>query len=447
MTVHPRLQIVTLDAVESCCSKTSGPSVGYVGTMKFDDYRIAPEIKRNLVEAGFKRPTDIQFKAIPSVLKGEDVLAIAQTGTGKTAAFVIPIVHLLHVRKTSSRADGIKCVVMVPTRELALQITEVFDRIARHTRVRTFSVFGGVEQGPQIERLQNGIDVLVTTPGRMFDLVSQGYIKLERVEILVLDEADHMLDLGFIKDIQDLIRFLPRQRQTLFFSATINDYIKKLAYSLVHNPIRIQVSPKDPVAKNIDHAVAFVGMDDKRFFLERLIKENPERKILVFVRTKVRAERVAKALERVGLTSETIHGDKEQKDRLGVLTRFREGENRILIATDVSARGIDVPNVDYVINYDLPDVPENYVHRVGRTGRGRQKGKAISFCSPEERPVLHEIETYLDKPVKVLEISKDEYAETIDLTEDVPDKWRAVMQEIEQAEREKEERKKKRRKK
>ncbi len=403
--------------------------------MRFADYHIAPEIKRNLEELGFKRPTDIQFKSITPILKGEDVLAIAQTGTGKTAAFVIPTLHLLHDRKKSARPAGIKCVVMVPTRELALQITEVFQLLGRHTRVQTFCVFGGVEQGPQIARLEQGIDILVTTPGRMFDLVSQGFIKLDKVEMLILDEADHMLDLGFIKDIRDMIRFLPKKRQTLFFSATINETIKKLAYSLVHKPIRIQLSPKDPVTKNVQHAVAYINMDDKRFFLERLINENPESKMLVFVRTKVRAERVAKAMERVGIVSQTIHGDKEQQDRLLVLDRFRKGELRILIATDVSARGIDIPNVDYVVNYDLPDVAENYVHRVGRTGRGNQKGQALSFCSKEEREMLQEIEAYLGKPVKVLEIDPQEYADTLRFTEDVPDKWKDVMQEIQEAEK------------
>lgn len=403
--------------------------------MRFDDYHIATEIKRNLQELGFRRPTDIQFKSIPPILKGEDVLAIAQTGTGKTAAFVIPVIHLLHDRKKSARPDGIKCVVMVPTRELALQITGVFQQIGQHTRVKTFCVFGGVEQGPQIAQLEKGIDVLVTTPGRMFDLVSQGHIKLNTVEIIVLDEADHMLDLGFIKDIRDLIKFLPRKRQTLFFSATINETIKKLAYSLVHKAVRIQVSPKDPVAKNIRHAVAFIGMDDKRFFLERMLNEYPESKVLVFVRTKVRAERVCKAMERVGIASQTIHGDKEQHDRLAVLNSFRDGTVRVLIATDVSARGIDIPNVDYVINYDLPDVAENYVHRVGRTGRGVQKGEAVSFCSPEEKPVLDEIEQYLGKRIAVLDIDPNDYAETLRLTEDVPDKWKDVLQEIEEAEK------------
>lgn len=411
--------------------------------MKFEDYHIVPEIKRSLEKAGFKKPTDIQFKAIQPIMKGEDVLAIAQTGTGKTAAFAIPVIDILHRRKSGNRPDGIKCIVMVPTRELAIQITEVFDRIGQYTKVKTFSVFGGVEQGPQIAQLEKGIDVLVATPGRMFDLVSQGYIKLNRVEVLVLDEADHMLDLGFIKDIQDLIKFLPNTRQTLFFSATINEKIKKLAYSLVRNAIRIQISPNDKVAKNITHSVAFIGMDDKRFFLERVINENPESKILVFVRTKVRAERVFKALERMGIKSITIHGGKEQEDRLEAMSQFRKGDIKILIATDVSARGIDIANVDFVVNYDLPDQAENYVHRVGRTGRGTQKGLAVSFCSPEEKPMLDEIQTFLGKPIEVLKISTNDYTETIDFSAEPKDDLKSLMKEVEDFESKKKKKKKK----
>jgi len=400
--------------------------------MKFDDYRISPDIKRNLETLGFRRPTDIQYKAITPILKGDDVLAIAQTGTGKTAAFAIPIIDMVHQQKSSSRSEFLCCLVMVPTRELALQITEVFQTIGKHTLVKTACVFGGVDQEPQISKLKSGIDVLVATPGRMFDLVSQGHILLDKIQILVLDEADHMLALGFIKDIRQLIHFLPKYRQTLFFSATINPEIKELAYSLVTNPIRIEISPKDPVAKNVTHSVAMIDMDDKRFFLERLIKEHPESKILVFVRTKVRAERVFKAMERVDIITVTIHGDKEQKDRLDVMTVFKSGEVKVLIATDVSARGIDIPDVDYVINYDLPDVAENYVHRVGRTGRGVKKGLAISFCSPEEKPVLDEIETFLGQKVSALIIDKEEYTATVDLSLDNPNDWKALMREEEQ---------------
>jgi len=403
--------------------------------MRFEDYSIATEIKQNLGTMGFRRPTDIQFKSIPPILQGEDVLAIAQTGTGKTAAFAIPIVHRLHAQKKSGRSEGIKCIVMEPTRELALQVTDVFLEIAKHTRVKTLCVFGGVEQDPQIARLEKGIDILVATPGRMFDLVSQGHIKPGTVEILAVDEADHMLKLGFLQDIRDLIRFLPKKRQTLFFSATINEEIKKLAYSLVNSSaIRIHVSPKDPVSKNIQHAVTFVAMDDKRFFLERFILEHPDSKILVFVRTKVRAERVYKAMERVGITTQTIHGDKDQQDRQAVLEQFRTGTLHVLVATDVSARGIDIPNVDYVINYDLPDVAENYVHRVGRTGRGDKKGQALSFCSEEEKAMLAEIEQFLTKHIAVVEIDKNTYEETLRMTQDVADKWKDIMADIEEAE-------------
>jgi len=397
--------------------------------MKFEQYSISPDIKKSLSKLNFIRPTDIQYKSISPILKGEDVLAIAQTGTGKTAAFAIPVIHLLHSRKIAGRPDGIKCVVMVPTRELALQITEVFQQIGKHTRVKTFCVFGGVEQDPQIARLEKGVDILVATPGRMFDLVSQGYIHFNRVEFLILDEADHMLDLGFIEDIRDLVRFLPKSRQTLFFSATIDEKIKTLAYSLTRKPIRIQISPKNPVAKNVDHSVAFIGMDDKRFFLERIVTENPDKKILVFVRTKVRAERVKKAMERVGIKSETIHGGKDQEQRFEALDEFKSGEMKLLIATDVSARGIDIPGVHFVINYDLPEQPENYVHRVGRTGRGNERGFAVSFCSEEEKPVLEEIETYLDGKIKVLEIGKSDYQETVDFSSDHNDDWRSLLKE------------------
>jgi ATP-dependent RNA helicase RhlE len=401
--------------------------------MKFSDYRIAPEIKKSLEESGFRRPTDIQFKAIPSILKGEDVLAIAQTGTGKTAAFAIPVIDLLcHWKNEGEDTEGIKCVVMVPTHELAIQITEVFDKLAKYTDIKTLGIYGGVEQAPQIEKLQQGVDILVATPGRLFDLVSQRHIKLRQVEILVLDEADHMLDLGFYKDIKELITYIPQQRQTLFFSATINEHIKDLAYSLVKNAIRIQISPKDPVSKNVEHAVMFVAMDDKRFFLERLINEHPDSKILVFVRTKVRAERVYAAMERVGIKSITMHGGKDQSDRLQVMNSFRTGEIKLLIATDVSARGIDIASVDYVVNYDLPDEPENYVHRVGRTGRGTQKGHAVSFCSDEEKPILKEIESFLNKAVRVIDVKKDDYRQTLLHTEDTTDNWKLLMREAEQ---------------
>ncbi len=400
--------------------------------MKFEAYDIADGIKNSLSKLGFKRPTDIQFKSIPPILRGEDVLAIAQTGTGKTAAYAIPVLHVLQQRRIKGRPDGVKCLVMVPTHELAQQTENVFRVLGKHTRVKAFAIHGGVDQDPQIRQLDQGVDVLIATPGRMFDLVSQGALALQRVEILVLDEADHMLDLGFIKDIRDLMKHLPRQRQTLFFSATIDEKIKKIAYSLVRNPIRIQISPRDPVARNIDHAVAFIEMDHKRFFLESVIRERPDQKILIFVRTRVRAERVRKALERVDIQADSIHGDKDQAQRERTMQAFRRGATKTLIATDVSARGIDIPEVELVVNYDLPESPDNYVHRVGRTGRGTQRGQAISFCSKEERDLLASIEKRLGKPVYRVPISKGFYRDTVASSlENQETDWQSLLDEEE----------------
>ncbi|MCB0507476.1 MAG: DEAD/DEAH box helicase [Chitinophagales bacterium] len=412
--------------------------------MKFSDYPFNADIKFNLEKLGFKKPTDIQYKSIPPILRGEDVLAIAQTGTGKTAAFAIPIIHKIHQDKASKRTDFIKCIVMVPTHELALQVNEVFEKIAQKTRVKTLCIFGGVEQTEQIKSLYKGVDIVIATPGRMFDLQHQGVLDLTRIEILVLDEADHMLDVGFIKDIRDMQRFLPKKRQTLFFSATIDEKIKKLAYSLVSNAIRIQISPKDPVSKNVQHAVAFIEMDDKRFFLERIINTHKDKKMLVFVRTKVRAERVAKAMERADIDTLTMHSDKVHQERINVLEQFKQGKTKVLIATDINARGIDIPNVDMVINYDLPDEAENYVHRVGRTGRGTKKGQAISFCSKEEQATLKKIETFLHQPVTILDLEKEDYMETISFSKETManENLKDLLKEVEMFEQSKKKKKK-----
>ncbi|WP_187270836.1 DEAD/DEAH box helicase [Neolewinella aurantiaca] len=381
--------------------------------MKFTDYPLAPEIKRSIGKLGWKRPTDIQYKAIPNILKGEDVMGIAQTGTGKTAAFAIPVLQMIHTGKENARRkDGIKCLIMVPTRELAMQLDGVFSSLAKGTRVNVFALTGGVEQDPQIQQLQDGVDILIATPGRMFDLLNQKVLRLERVNILVLDEADLMLDLGFIEDIRGVLGHLKMRRQTLFFSATINEQIKKLAYTLVKKPIRIQISPKDPISKNVEHSVVFIEMDDKRFFLERFYKEHPEAKILSFVRTRVRAERVAKAMNRANISSLILHGDMSQEDRVAALESFRNNEKRLMIATDVSARGIDIPDVTHVINYDLPDQPDNYVHRVGRTGRGANKGIAYTFCAPEEHDKLRAVENYTGTEIKVIDVDRAVYRQT-----------------------------------
>ena len=394
--------------------------------MKFSDYPISNLILEQLEAMDYRKPTDIQFKSIKHILEGEDVMAVAQTGTGKTAAFAIPVIDRLEKRKRKGY-KGVRCLVMVPTRELAKQIGSVFSEIGKKTSVKSFGLFGGTDQEQQIRTLKNGVDVLVTTPGRMFDLISQGHLDVSQLEVLVLDEADLMLDLGFNKDIKDVMKHIPKNRQTLFFSATISKKIKSLAYDVVRDAIRIQISPKNPVARNIDHAVAFIEMDDKRFFLENILKEYPENMFIVFARTKVRVERVVAAMERVGVKTEALHGGIEQKDRFAILDRFRSGENRVLITTDVAARGIDIPSMDYVINYDLPDDPENYVHRCGRTGRGNRRGQALSFCSASEKKLLEDIEEYTGEEIEHYEIDPDDYSEIMKDIEDPTYNWQRLI--------------------
>jgi len=395
--------------------------------MKFSDYPIDKKIKKAIEELGYKKPTDIQFKAIKPILEGEDVMAIAQTGTGKTAAFVIPVLNRLLSKKTKKTA--IRCLVMVPTRELAQQISRVFDEIGKHTTLKSLGLIGGVEQDSQIESLTKGIDILVATPGRMFDLIHQGYIQLNDIQFLILDESDLMLNLGFNKDINDVLKHLPKKRQTLFFSATIDKKIKSLAYDIVRNAIRIQISPKNPVSKNVFHSVTFIEMDDKRFFLENIIKEYEDGKFIVFARTKVRVERIVAAMERVGIKSEILHGSIEQKERFAILDRFRNGANKVLVTTDVASRGIDLPNVEHVINYDLPNNPENYVHRCGRCGRGNDLGYAISFCSTQEKILLDDIEKYTGEEINRYDLTKEEYKTIIKDTEDISYNWQKLIDE------------------
>lgn len=411
--------------------------------MRFEQYNFVPELKRNLEKMGFRKPTDIQYKSIPPILKGEDVLAIAQTGTGKTAAYAIPVIQRLSIHHRPVYEYEVRCVIMVPTHELAIQVAGVFENLISDLKLNVLGLHGGVEQIPQIERLKQGVDILVATPGRMFDLASQGFLLFTHVEMLVLDEADHMLELGFISDMTQLVKRIPKERQTLFFSATINEHIKDLAYGLVHHAVRIHLSPKDPVSKNIDHAVAFIEMDDKRFFLEQFIREHPESKILVFVRTRVRAERVTRAIERAGFESQTIHGNKDQAERSHVMNNFKKGISKVLIATDVSARGIDIPNVEFVINYDLPGVAENYVHRVGRTGRGIRRGIAISFCSSGEKEILAEIEGMLNKPIAIMAVNRKELESVMEPSAPRQQDWQNLIDVYSQAENSSKKRKKK----
>ncbi|MCL1945956.1 MAG: DEAD/DEAH box helicase [Chitinivibrionia bacterium] len=363
--------------------------------MKFTELKIGDEIKKNLENSGFKKPTDIQYKCIPSILVGEDVLAVAQTGTGKTAAFAIPIIDMIDKQKKNRRTDGIKCIVMCPTRELAKQIGSVFNKLSKHTDVVNFALYGGVEQDKQAAKIQKGIDVLIATPGRMFDLISQKIIDVSSVKYFVLDEADKMLKLGFYDDLIYIKKILKQRHQTMFFSATIDDEIKKLAYAQIKSDaIRIQISPKDPVSKNVKHGVLFVKQDEKRFYLLDFLVENPQAKIIIFARTKVRVERIKKFLDKNNIVCDVYHSGLAQTERERALENFRENKFNILVATDISARGIDIANVTNVINYDLPEIAENYVHRIGRTGRGTNKGEAISFCGEEEENLLKNIENY-----------------------------------------------------
>lgn len=388
--------------------------------MKFDKLALAPELQENLINNGYFRTTDIQYKAIPAIMNGEDVLAIAQTGSGKTAAFAIPIINHIHHSKSNKSSNWVSCLVMVPTRELAKQIGEVFAKLTKHTKASSYAIYGGVEQDPQISQLHGGIDILIATPGRMFDLISQQHIDISKVSVLILDEADHMLDLGFIDDIESIKRKLRQRHQTLFFSATINPTIKKLAYSQISsNALRIQVSPEKMVSKNITHSVVKVGMDEKRYLLINFIKANPQAKCIIFVRTQVRAERVAAFLAKNSIEAICMHGGMEQSEREKNLESFRNQPAGWLIATDLTARGIDLPTLSHVINYDLPDEPENYVHRIGRTGRGFAKGDAISFYSPEEKQKLVQIEEFIQTPIVQLKVNKQYMNEDLKIDEKV----------------------------
>lgn len=395
--------------------------------MKFDDLRVLQsQVKANIRDMGFSRATDIQFKAIPHILQGDDVMAIAQTGTGKTAAFAIPVVSNLLGASRRPGYAGARCVVMEPTHELAAQVAGVIKAVARGTGVSVVAVYGGVGQDNQIALLKGAADIVVATPGRLFDLAAQGYLITSQTEILVVDEADHMLALGFYDDISQLVRRLPRRRQTLFFSATIDPKIKELAYALVYKAVRIEMS-RNKVARNVTHQVLSVPQDEKRFFLERVARENPGGHIMVFVRTKVRAARVVAAMTRAGLSAAALHGGMTQAEREASLDAFRRREAQMLISTDVAARGIDIPGVDYVVNYDVPEEPENYVHRVGRTGRGMAKGFALTFEDASEKRLVDAIERYLQEAIPILRMGEADREATVDLSEAGENDWRSLI--------------------
>ncbi len=370
--------------------------------MTFEQLGIIEPILKALSEEGYKNPTPIQEQSIPLLLNGKDLLGCAQTGTGKTAAFAIPILqHLQTDRHRSNRIRKIRALVITPTRELALQIGESFSVYGKHTVIKNTVIFGGVKQGPQTDALRSGIDILVATPGRLLDLMKQGFISLKDVEYFVLDEADHMLDMGFIHDIRKVIAVLPTKRQSLFFSATMPTEIVELSRKILGNPEKVSVKPEQATAEKVGQQVYFVNKEHKPNLLIHLLQNNPKKSTLVFSRTKHGADKIVKVLQRANINAEAIHGNKSQGARQRVLGSFKSGEMHVLIATDIAARGIDVEELSLVINYDLPNIPETYVHRIGRTGRASASGIAISFCDDEEKDYLRDIQKLIDQKIPV----------------------------------------------
>lgn len=372
--------------------------------MTFEQLNLIPAILKALQDENYTTPTDIQARAIPLVLDGIDVLGSAQTGTGKTAAFAIPIIQ--HLSLDQDRAHGKKKIlslIVTPTRELAIQIGESFDAYAKYTNVKTTVVFGGVSQGSQTNALRAGVDVLVATPGRLLDLMDQGYISLNDVKYFVLDEADRMLDMGFIHDIKKLLKKLPRQRQSLFFSATMPKTIVKLSNEILIDPEKVEVSPVSSTAETIQQQLYKTNKSNKKELLLHLLK-NPELdQVLLFSRTKHGADRIVKDLRRKNVNSAAIHGDKSQGQRQRALSEFKEGKLRMLVATDIAARGIDIDKLRYVINYDIPNESETYVHRIGRCGRAGEEGVSISICEPEELDYVKDIEKLINQKIDVVQ--------------------------------------------
>jgi len=363
--------------------------------MNFQTLGLAPELLHALADAGYTEPTPIQAQAIPLVLEGRDVLAAAQTGTGKTAAFVLPILH----RLASGPARSPRALVLVPTRELAAQVAESVETYGRHLRVRSAVIFGGVSINPQIDRLRRGVDLIVATPGRLLDHAQQRTVDLSGIDMLVLDEADRMLDMGFIRDIRRLIALLPARRQNLLFSATFNDEIRALAQSLLRQPVSVEVAPRNTTAAQITQRVHPVDKTRKTALIAHLVTSGDWHQVLVFTRTKHGANRLAEQLARTGIETAAIHGNKSQNARTKALADFKDGRVRLLVATDIAARGIDIDGLPYVINHELPNVPEDYVHRIGRTGRAGSSGEAVSLVSSEEQPLLRDIQRLLRREI------------------------------------------------
>jgi len=372
--------------------------------MSFENLKLIEPILRALKTEGYTTPTPIQEQAIPIILQHRDLLGCAQTGTGKTAAFAIPILqHLYQDRLQHKEQKTIKALILTPTRELAIQIDESFAAYGKHTGLKHLVVFGGVSQNPQTEALRRGVDILVATPGRLLDLMQQRYVNLEHIRVLVLDEADRMLDMGFVNDVKKIIAKVPQKRQTLFFSATMPKEIQSLADSILNKPERVEVTPVSSTADTIQQALYYVEKNDKRALLHHILKDKTIQTALVFTRTKHGADKVVKDLVKVGITAEAIHGNKSQNARQRALTNFKNRTTRVLIATDIAARGIDIDDLTHVINYELPNIPETYVHRIGRTGRAGASGIALSFCDAEEVEFLKDIHKLISKQIPVNE--------------------------------------------
>ncbi|HTN76263.1 MAG TPA: DEAD/DEAH box helicase [Pirellulaceae bacterium] len=369
--------------------------------MNFQDLELAEPIQRALADENYTTPTPIQAMSIPHLLAGRDLLGCAQTGTGKTAAFALPILQRLFDQRQRATPRSPTVLVLSPTRELAVQIADSFSCYGRHVHFRMTTVFGGVGQGPQVRALTNGVHVVVATPGRLLDLIEQGYLKLDKVEVFVLDEADRMFDMGFLPDIKRIIAKLPAKRQSLFFSATMPDKIAELASSLLHDPVRVEITPQSTTVERIEQKVLFVKQSDKTSLLIDVLGKVQYDRCLVFTRTKHGADKVAKHLCQQGMLADAIHGNKSQNARQRTLNSFKQGKIRILVATDVAARGIDVDGVSHVFNYDIPHEAECYVHRIGRTGRAGASGIAIAFCDHEERGSWRAIEKLVRRPIDV----------------------------------------------
>jgi ATP-dependent RNA helicase RhlE len=373
--------------------------------MTFKELGIIEPILKALEEQGYTQPTPIQAQSIPILLKGDDLLGCAQTGTGKTAAFSIPIIQQLVEAGIDTKGKRrVKALVVTPTRELAIQIGDSFKAYSKHTPVKNTVIFGGVKQGSQTNALRAGVDVLVATPGRLLDLIQQGFISLQHIEYFILDEADQMLDMGFIHDIKKIIAKLPTKRQSLFFSATMAKEIVELAGKiLLGNPQRVTIEPKKTTAEKVEQAVYFVQKVDKPKLLVHLLEENPGSSTLVFSRTKHGADKIVRFLAKAKIQSAAIHGNKSQNQRQKALNDFKEGKLKVLLATDIAARGIDVEDLALVVNYDLPNVPETYVHRIGRTGRAAASGIALSFCNGEEKAYLKDIQKLINQTIPVVD--------------------------------------------